>query len=122
MARILVIDDEDPIRRMLRSTLESAGYEVVEARHGREGIALYRASPADLVITDILMSEKEGLESIIELRREFPTVKVIAMSGGSMRMNLDLLDIAERLGARRTFKKPFALGDLLAAVRGELRD
>ena len=69
MARILVIDDEDRIRRMLRAALEMEGHEVIEARQGEEALRLHRAAPAELVITDILMPEKDGLEVIVALRR-----------------------------------------------------
>ncbi|RMF90686.1 MAG: response regulator [Nitrospinota bacterium] len=117
MKRILVIDDEAPVRRMLRQTLEYAGYTVVEAEDGKEGLKQYRAEPADLVITDILMPEKEGLETIRELRREFPETKIIAISGGGRSGVLDFLNVAEKLGAHRTFHKPFSLQDLLTAIR-----
>jgi len=82
MSRILVTDDEDQIRAMLRHALESSGHEVLEANNGEEGVRIYQKQPADLVITDILMPEKEGLESIRELRRLNPAVRIIAISGG----------------------------------------
>ena len=82
MALILIIDDDDQIRRVLRKTLERDGYDVADAPNGKEGIRLYRENPADLVITDIIMPEKEGIETIRELRRDFPEVKIIAISGG----------------------------------------
>jgi len=82
MARILVIDDDIQILEMLGQTLEREGYEVVDALDGKEGMRLYREAPTDLVITDIVMPEKEGVETIMELKRDFPDVKIIAMSGG----------------------------------------
>jgi DNA-binding NtrC family response regulator len=117
MKRILIIDDDTQARSMLRQALERAGYTVMEASNGIDGIKRYREDPADLVITDILMPEKEGLEIIRELRQEFPLLKVIAISGGGRTGKLDFLDIATKLGAVRTFHKPFALRELLDAVK-----
>lgn len=121
MARILIIDDEDQPRRMLQQVLIRAGYEVVEARDGNQGLQLFRVSQTDLIITDILMPEKEGLETIIDLRREFPAVKIIAISGGGRTGNLNFLEVAKRLGAQRTLQKPFELQEMLAAVRDLLQ-
>jgi len=118
MATILIIDDEEPIRALLRTTLEAAGYEVTEAANGRLGLDLYRHRPTDLVITDILMPEMNGLDMILELTREFLDAKVIAISGSGEGKNT--LDHAKLLGARRTFRKPFSLPQLLDAVRYEL--
>jgi two-component system response regulator (stage 0 sporulation protein F) len=81
MATILIIDDEEIIRVLLRSALEEVGYEVTEAANGREGLELYRRRPADLVITDIIMPELDGLDMLLELTREFLHAKVIAISG-----------------------------------------
>jgi len=82
MARILLIDDDAPVRRTLRKMLERQGYEVEEAPDGKAGLTLYQENPADLIITDLIMPEMEGIETIMELRRRFPDVKIIAMSGG----------------------------------------
>jgi DNA-binding response OmpR family regulator len=122
VARILVIDDEDQSRQMLQQALERAGYEVTTARDGSEGLRRFREAPTDLVITDILMPEKEGLETIMDLRREFPAVKIIAVSGGGRTGSLNFLDIAKRLGARRTLQKPFGLREMLAVVHELLQD
>jgi YesN/AraC family two-component response regulator len=100
----------------------SAGHTVIETCNGREGLRLYRREPAEIVITDIFMPEQEGLETITALRREFPGVKIIAISGGGQRGRLDFLDVAARLGAERTFHKPFDLQEILAAVREILED
>ncbi len=118
MATILIIDDEEPIRALLRTTLEGAGYEVTEAPNGRIGLELYRHSPPDLVITDILMPEMNGLDMILALTREFLHAKLIAISGVGGETNV--FDVAKLLGARRTFGKPFSMPQLLDAVRYEL--
>jgi DNA-binding NtrC family response regulator len=119
MARILVIDDDPGMRAMLEQVLKAAGYEVVSAANGKLGMELQRASPAHLVITDLFMPEKEGMETIMELRRDFPEVAVIAMSGkhgaGS------LLAATKRLGAALTLEKPFQSDELLAAVEQVLK-
>jgi two-component system response regulator (stage 0 sporulation protein F) len=118
MATILIIDDEEIIRVLLRSALEAAGHEVVEAANGREGLDLYRRRPADLVITDIIMPGLNGLDMLLELTREFLHAKVIAISGAGGEKNV--LDVAKLLGARQTFQKPFSMPHLLGAVRYEL--
>jgi two-component system response regulator (stage 0 sporulation protein F) len=118
MATILIIDDEEPIRALLRFALEAAGYEVVEAANGRQGLERYRQRRADLVITDIAMPELNGLDMILELMHEFLHTKVIAISGVGGEQNV--LDAAKLLGARQTFQKPFSLPQLLRAVRYEL--
>jgi DNA-binding NtrC family response regulator len=118
MATILIIDDDDLIRVLLRSALEEAGYEVTEAANGRQGLELYRHRPMDLVITDIIMPEMNGLDMLLELTREFLHAKVIAISGAGEEKNA--LDVAKLLGARQTFQKPFSLPHLLGAVRYEL--
>ena len=82
MSRILIIEDDEHVRGMLRKMLERIGYDVFDAPDGKEGLDFYRNTPVDLVITDILMPEKEGIQTIMELRREFPDVKIIAISGG----------------------------------------
>jgi len=118
MAVILVIDDEAPIRALLSAALESAGHKVVEASNGRDGLALYRQRPADLVIVDMLMPELNGLDTMLELTQEFLNVKVMAISG--MGGDQTMLKTARLLGARRTLCKPFGIEELLCAVRYEL--
>lgn len=121
MPSVLVVDDEDQIRQLIRETLERAGYEVQEARDGRQGLERYRAKPTDLVIMDILMPDQDGLESIMTLRREFPAVRIIAITGGSDMIGiLNFLDVAKMLGARRTLQKPFDMQTLLDAAQAEL--
>ena len=110
MPSVLIVDDEEAIRRLIRSTLEQAGYHVREAADGKAGLSHYRQSPADLVIMDILMPDQDGLESILTLRREFPEARIMAITGGSDMM----------LGARRTLQKPFEMQQLLDAVQAEI--
>lgn len=121
MSSVLVVDDEDQVRQLIRAILEQAGYQVREARDGKEALYLYRQKPVDLVIMDILMPDQDGLESITTLRREFPTVKVIAITGGTDMIGiLNFLDVAKMMGASRTLKKPFDMHALLNAVAAEL--
>ncbi|MES0446525.1 MAG: PAS domain S-box protein [Desulfobacterales bacterium] len=117
MAHILLIDDDAQIRTMLRQILETEGYEVVDASNGKEGIRLYREDPADLVITDIIMPEKEGIEMIMELKKDFPDVKIIAISAGGQIDAEKYLRTAKMLGAKFTFAKPFERKELLDAVK-----
>lgn len=117
MGRILIIDDDVQFRSMLRQRLERAGYEVVEAPDGRVGIRLFREEPAHLVITDIVMPEKDGLETIMALRHEFRGVNIIAMSGGGRIRPQDYLHMARTLGVRHSFSKPFEWAAMLNAVR-----
>jgi len=117
MARILIIEDDVQMLAMLGQVFERAGYDVVEAPDGNVGIKLYREQPAHLVITDLIMPNKEGIETIIELRREFPDVKIIAISGGGRNGPEDYLKMARGLGAMLTFTKPIKREELLNAVR-----
>ena len=98
--------------------LKRRGMKVTEAANGRQGLNLYRQRPTDLVITDIVMPEMNGLDMLLELTREFLHAKVIAISGARREKNV--LDVAKLLGARQTFQKPFSLPHLLGAVRYEL--
>lgn len=118
MARILIIDDNDEFRAVFREMLEKAGYGVIEASNGNEGIKLYRQSPTDIVITDIVMPGKEGMETMVELKREFPDVKLIAMSGGGFEDPETYLEGAKLIGgAIRTFAKPFSMEAMLKAIK-----
>lgn len=116
MKRILVIDDDEQVRALLLEILERAGFGVVEAANGVEGINRYREEPTDVVITDIMMPEKEGVQTISELRKEFPGVRIIAISGGGRNVARDYLPVAARLGACRTVAKPFSRQEILEAV------
>lgn len=118
MATILIIDDEQSIRDLLKEVLEKAGHHVIEARDGREGLALYQKQPVDLVIMDLLMPDTDGLEATLQLTREYVDAKVIAMTGAQGDRNF--LDVAKLFGARRTFEKPFDINKLVQAVKEEL--
>ena len=122
MARILIIDDEASIRKPLQALLERAGHEVVAAPDGSEGIRLWRQHPGDLVITDIHMPGKDGIETIIELKDIAPKARILAMSGGDMNPGVDVLGDARMLGAIRTISKPFLLEEMLEAVEAALAE
>jgi len=116
MAHILIIDDEVQIREVLRTVLERVGYTVSEAGDGIQGLRVYSAGGIDLVVTDIIMPQKGGIDTIMDLRRDFPNVKIIAISGGGMCGEVSYLDMAIGVGADRAIGKPFVLDDFLAAV------
>jgi len=105
MARILVIDDEKIIRTVVYRYLSKMGHEVELAEDGAIGVAKFRANPTDLVITDIIMPNKEGIETIAELKNEFPEVKIIAMTGGGKAGPRNYLKLARRFGASDTYIK-----------------
>ena len=119
---ILVIDDEQLIRLQIRNALELEGFSVHEAANGNEGLSRIATARPDVVITDILMPDKEGIETILELRRTHPKIKIIAISGGGRTGNKDFLRTAKHLGADRTLAKPFGLAELLRLVREVLAD
>jgi len=115
--RILVIDDEDLIRQVIKEMLEVEGYVVTTAANGKEGLQLYRRDLPDLIITDIFMPEMEGLETIRALQKDSAKVKIIAISGGGERGMTSFLSYAKRFGALRTLQKPFSREDLITSVR-----
>jgi CheY-like chemotaxis protein len=117
MPRILIIDDDDGLRHMLVLMLERSGYEVVDAGDGREGLAKLQQQSFDLVVTDLIMPEQEGLETIMSIRRDYPSMKIVAMSGGSRMSPFDFLPAAKGLGAAATLKKPFGRDEFLATVK-----
>jgi DNA-binding response OmpR family regulator len=121
VARIILIDDDELFRNSMRRVLERAHHEVTLAANGTEGVRLHREQPADVIVTDILMPEKEGIETIMELRRGDPELKIIAMSGAPGLERSTYLRAAGLLGAARTLAKPFAPQELLDAVDGLLR-
>lgn len=119
MAQILLIDDDEILRGVVRRMLERAGYDVIEAGDGETGLRLHREQGVDLVIVDIFMPERDGLELIQELRAAAPQAKIVAMSGGGRTGKIDLLKDATVFGASRTLWKPFEMTELRATV-GEL--
>lgn len=116
MAKIIVIEDEELVRYTLKLTLESVGHEVWEACNGREGVALVESTPCDLVITDIIMPEMEGIETISTLRSKSGQLPIIAVSGGGRIGNMDFLKAAKELGATTILPKPFEPDELLELV------
>ena len=122
-ARILIIDDDDQFRSLVRKMLEEGGYnDIEETGKGIVGMKLFREHPFDLVITDIIMPDKEGLEMITELIKDYPLIKIIAMSGGGYIGPKSYLEMAEMLGASRTLVKPFKQSDLIDAVQELLNE
>jgi DNA-binding response OmpR family regulator len=122
MKKILIIDDEHVIRSMLRSFFEKFNYEVLEASNGNQGVALFKEHKPDLIITDLVMPEKEGLETIREIRKLDHNIKIIAMSGGGIASSDSYLQVAKKFGAQYSFDKPINLEELLAAVKSLLGD
>jgi CheY-like chemotaxis protein len=116
MARILVIDDDDHVRAVVRIGLESAGHQVLEASDGQLGLTAYAKHAPDLVLCDIFMADKEGLETIRDLRSKYGDVKIIAMSGGLHGGEIDFLPVAKKFGASLVLAKPFHMQNLMAAV------
>jgi DNA-binding response OmpR family regulator len=116
MAHILVIDDEQAITSALRQILERTGHQVSVAANGKVGMDLYAAYPVDLIITDILMPEKDGVEIVMQLRKRSSTVKILAMSGGGRHGLTDLLHVAKKLGADGIIYKPFTTQQILEEV------
>jgi DNA-binding response OmpR family regulator len=116
MAKILVLDDESSILLMIKKMLEKAGHEVDIALNGKDGMLLFERNKPDLLITDIIMPEKEGLETIFELRRMYPELKIIAISGGGRIGPDGYLPGAKLLGANMVFQKPLDQKEFVNAV------
>ncbi len=112
MTRVLVIDDNNDFRKLALRWFESQGIEAEGAADGVQGLALQRARPADVIVTDIFMPEKEGIETI-----RVPEAKIIAVTGYEPLRNYDVFEVARQAGAVKTFMKPFKFEDLVAAVR-----
>jgi CheY-like chemotaxis protein len=122
VARILVIEDHQEVREVLVQALSSAGYSVLEAENGRDALRHLEDTGIDLVITDILMPEKDGLEVLMEIRARNRQVQVIAMSSGGHIGPRYFLDTARALGAARTFTKPFDMNRMMDAVKELTQD
>ena len=116
MAKIFVFDDEPAILFMIKKMLEKAGHEVDIALNGKEGTELFEKKMPDLLITDIIMPDKEGLETIFELRKKYPELKIIAISGGGRIGPEGYLPGAKLLGADMVFQKPLDQKEFLQAV------
>lgn len=120
MPRILIVDDDDTVRAAIQSVLVAAGYTVDEASDGQAAIDQYRTSPSDLLLMDVHMPRLDGLQAIIRLRAAHPDLRIVAMSGGGVRDQQDVLSLAIQAGACGTLAKPFDLQPLLRAVSGAL--
>lgn len=112
MKRVLIIDDQDDLRRLLRHAVQSFGYETREAADGREGIAVCREWNPHIILTDIFMPERDGLEIMRELRNSSSRARVIAMSGGGNMGHLNVLRTARAMGAAGVLTKPFSMQSL----------
>jgi len=113
LARILIIDDDPDVLRVLHNLFLAMGYSVEDAPDSATGIRKHHEKPFDLILTDIVMPDKEGISTIIELRHEYPDLKIVAMSGGGDFEPYGYLDIARRVGADRTITKPFSAKEIL---------
>ena len=120
MARVLVLDDEEDVRNVLMRALQRAGHQALGAENGREGLRIAKAEPIDLVVTDLVMPEVDGLEFMQQLAHLRPGIPVIAISGGGVWDARSLLEVAGTLGAIRTLSKPFELADFLSLVEQAL--
>lgn len=117
MALILVIEDDEPLRQLIRNSLVSLGHQVLGAENGRSAIAMFSSTTVDLVITDILLPDKDGLELIPQFRKSAPSIKIIAISGGGRLGAKSYLGTAKALGALKTLAKPFSSLELQNAVK-----
>jgi DNA-binding NtrC family response regulator len=122
MATILIIDDEKAILGFLKERLMNEGFNVLTASDGKEGMNLFKGNQVDLVITDIIMPDKDGFGTIIELKRICPDIKIIAMSGGGRGHPKYYLETAKSFGAQYTFEKPFKTSKLVEAVHELLKE
>lgn len=121
MAKILLVEDDDEVRDVLKTLLQGEGHDVSEAADGNAAMEEFLQNPADLVVLDIVLPDKEGLETIIDLKRTHPNVKIFAMSGGGRTSPQDYLDMAKRLGAVEVIAKPFSIDDFLRGVDAALK-
>jgi CheY-like chemotaxis protein len=119
---IVLIDDFATIRKMMRRALEEAGHVVYEAGNGDEGLDILQWIRPDLVITDIFMPDKEGIETIIEIRKRFPGIRILAISSGGTAKQLNILGVARRLGAHSTLAKPFSPEAFISQVNHVLTE
>jgi CheY-like chemotaxis protein len=120
MSRLLLVEDDVSLRRVMAQILTRAGYTVSEARNGRVAIKVLAETPVDIVVTDMIMPEMDGVETIRFLRREYPAVKIVAISGGGISSAESYLVIAQKMGVQRTLAKPFTPDELMTAIREAL--
>lgn len=120
MARILVVDDDAMVRGTIRASLQRAGHQIIEAGDGLEAIATLERESVDLVVSDIIMPEVDGIGLLLKLRKQYAALKVIVISGGGRTQNVDFLRMAETLGADRVLAKPFTPDQLQSAVQAVL--
>jgi CheY-like chemotaxis protein len=116
MGKVLIIDDDPMVRFTVSQILAQGGFAVIAATNGRRGMALLRTEQPAIVITDLMMPEQDGIETIIQLRREHPAIKILAISGGQRMGNLDILGSAQKLGAHDMIAKPFSAEELLTRL------
>jgi len=117
MAYVLLVDDEQSFRSVIAASLRHAGYEIGEAENGKQCEAAVNERRPDLVILDVLMPEQDGVETLRALRRRYPDLKILAISGGAFDRGLDWLDIAKQFGADAVLAKPFSNRALVAEVK-----
>ncbi|MBN2013239.1 response regulator [candidate division KSB1 bacterium] len=116
--RMLVIEDDVDVREMITKILKDEGYDVAEANNGVEGIKYLKdASEIDCIVTDLIMPEKEGIETIIDVKRDYPNIKILAISGGGKGNAQNYLHIAKAMGADLTLSKPFIKKELIDAIQ-----
>ena len=121
MATILIVDDEKPVRDLVSKIVLKDGHDIVVAVDGQEACDQYAKSDIDLIITDLVMPEKNGIQMIMDLKAQAPDLKVVAISGGSsFSGDIDLLSVAKLLGAKHIIKKPFSVDDIRNAVNDTL--
>lgn len=119
-ATILIIEDDPSLRDSLQRTLRKQSYTILQAAEGGEGMMLLGTHAIDVVLVDIFMPGKEGIETIRQIRRSHPQVKIIAMSGGGERMYIDVLRVAKSCGCHLTLDKPFSEETLINAIQAQL--
>lgn len=123
MVRILVVDDEPSVLEMVTAMIEPVGYDVIEAGNGAEACVICKEVPVDLIITDIIMPDKNGIDLIMEVKKEYPHIPVIAISGGGgITGRYDYLEIAKLVGANNILRKPFELQELRSVVSEAMKD
>lgn len=117
MARILIVEDSDDFRAFLQTRLEMEGFQVSVARNGEAALEAMARRPADVILTDVFMPDKDGLETIVEMRARYPSTKIVAMSGWNSPQAVDYLKVAREIGAAHVMRKPFDVDKMVEVVR-----